>query len=200
MSEYKKSEIESVFERNNLLKNDSTYKKLKIMMWTINSFFLVVIVSFLGLGALRYMESNVRGQVEVMRIDQNRVASALVRYYMDNQYYPAMNSDASIPSELTTPIDYLRHSLTTDCKYYYLKKSGVCILLNNGPDQKGSISNPFFVEAAQNDAEWIQANYGKFCYDPTNGLKSSGDIIEIIPPYKNYYKPIDEEKTVLKSE
>lgn len=133
-----------------------------------------------------FYESKVYRDVEIVQRVQDDVRIALECYYANNQLFPAMNRDAGIPGELTTPIAYLKYPLATDCKYFYFKNSGVCMLQNNGLDQKSSISNPFFVQAAQNDAEWIQSNFEEFCYDPTNGLKSSGDIIKIILPYKSY--------------
>jgi hypothetical protein len=108
------------------------------------------------------------------------VAAALTWYCIDNSRYPEPRNDAgrpALPANLTTPIAYVGSDVAGDaeelavfCNPYF---GGISYLVaGKGPDKDWDIGIMFDSDRAYTEQEVLP-----FAYDPTNGARSSGDLM-----------------------
>lgn len=136
------------------------------------------------------------------------IAAGLEAYYVDHGAYPAWSADdeslngAKHLKVLTTPVSYLssipRHfdelfqPVSTSYgrspfKYYSTESSW--ILWCSGPDYDYDLDHAFLIDIVKFGESEEVFQLHDFCYDPTNGNKSSGDIYRVGGEAEKYIKP-----------
>lgn len=168
---------------------------------------MVVPVAILAAIAVpNFLEAQVRAKVSRTKSDMRSMATALEAYYVDYNAYPACTADPQksalkgtarpgLPSfnmqyspggagSLTTPIAYVTTYFPDvfapdkgDTFAYYNPKPGTngWILISPGPDGKYDLDWTLYDPTKpQPSAEILQ-----YCYDPTNGTVSAGDVFRV---------------------
>lgn len=118
-------------------------------------------------------------------------ATALETYYVDNNSYPPMEEDCTLPKALTTPIAYLNSlpepvSFCSEkgigdlpLRYFSIESRNLWILQNCGPDGDYDLTEYHLIQMI-NERETEYSYFMKDCYyDPTNGIDSNGDIFRV---------------------
>ncbi len=156
--------------------------------------------TFAGIAIPNFLEAQTRSQVARVRADMRTLATALEAYHIDYNTYPpspsfeviAQEKPGSIATQkalsaLTTPIAYITsipldpfnpvegsifgyYAPTLERDPELIKEAPPWTLWSMGPDSVSSIMS-------QEDLK--SPRILKLTYDPTNGMKSSGDIVRI---------------------
>jgi len=161
---------------------------------------LLIVVAILAILAAiatpNFLEAQMRAKVARVRADSRTLATAMESYALDNVAYPFCDPQqnhsylSDIPG-LTTPVAYMQNLLpdvfpaedadarTRYYRYYpvdywqyaYPQLRGFWrwIVMSNGPDRKIDITRENAQSAILGDL-WM-------VYDPTNGVRSQGDVI-----------------------
>lgn len=167
------------------------------------SFLIPLALSMLAVP--NFTGAQVKSKASRVKSDLRIMRTALESYFVDNNVYPAFGTGSRsvnagllshndpeykfpsfhIPTRsmgnLTTPVSYINRLLVDQFApkpgmiygYYYNKSVG-WILISAGPDRKYDIdpANDFYYEGSDLSPVFIEK-----IYDPTNGTKSSGDIV-----------------------
>ncbi len=161
---------------------------------------LLIVVAIIAILAAiatpNFLEAQMRAKVARVRADSRTLANAMESYAIDNVTYPFCDPQlnhsylSDIPC-LTTPVAYMQNLLpdvfpgdeddsrTRYYRYYpvdywqyafpQLRGFWRWVVMSNGPDRKIDITRENAPSAIQGQL-WM-------VYDPTNGVRSTGDII-----------------------
>ena len=166
-----------------------------------NLFLLVVVLILLFIIVYPNFEADIRNPFARAESEMNGMTAALDSFFIDNNAYPdspasRLISEASMINAqskncfLTTPVAYIGFmpfdpfsgdGASDYCRYYSDGKTWY-VLAGNGPDRDIDLIEESYPEPF-NEATIRFDHPGhfmfQFCYSPSNGLNSNGDIIRI---------------------
>lgn len=149
--------------------------------------FILIVAAF----SLPFWGAKTRAKVPRVEFDLRHIAMALENYSIDNNRYPEMMKGNAFPIHvLTSPVAYLSGASIakdlfieeTNQTYHYLlfDKQNIFILLSNGPDKDQDITMNLIQENVDlENIKELNDFLESLAYDPSNGLKSDGDIFNI---------------------
>lgn len=164
--------------------------KMKHLEKTVTISILMLIALFFLHGCALYFTtySVYKRNLPALTSDMRRLETALESYFIDFSHYPAMENDYSIPKTLTTPVAYvitadfkdrLHESNEESLRYYYKKNSINWVMQSCGPDQDYDLNETVYFNAMKGSLNGQKGTslLNSYEYDPTNGIKSSGDVL-----------------------
>lgn len=153
----------------------------KIAIAIVVLFFLSGFLSFI---LPRLFLGRYHAKISRTRSDLRSINSAIVTYCLDNNRYPSMQKDKGIPlkelnlSKSSIAKDPFGNSKNKEYSYFLYRNAELCILLGNGPDKDRDLNLKLIKDNVDTSkTEDLEEFLIDYTYDPTNGLKSSGDIL-----------------------
>lgn len=149
---------------------------------------LVLIILLVLIGLKLYLDPYriyVR-ELPALQEDMRTLATAVETYVVDYSHYPEGNMACSIPVALSSPIAYLKDTNyldpmkkgATQFIRYYSKTHIFFVFQSCGPDQDYDLDTVSFAQLIEDrDYRKYVDRVKEYCYDPTNGTVSSGDIL-----------------------
>lgn len=124
-----------------------------IMLCLIPTIFLIEVTS---------QHAKIRGNIALAQSDLRVLETSIETYYLNNQKYPDHLSELKNPKEFTLLDPFSSKRKSNQTPYQYVKKGEEgWMIYSLGPDRKD--------------------NSGLAVYEPTNGIRSAGDIIRVGP-------------------
>lgn len=145
---------------------------------------LSIILFFVIGGCISVKRARFKKEILIAISDARSLGVPLETYYGDHSRYPDMRDDCQLPTDLTTPVEYIaskdfsriqKNHKQKPLHYYFLKKSNMWLIQYCERDYDYDLPAKFLIQAAERDRKWILDKLVEYKYDPTNGTKSSGD-------------------------
>lgn len=169
--------------------NDSSLKKNhKATSYPPPFVIIVIIVSLIVLFFWDYysrIEPIIRSKVKWAISDLRKLQYAVSDYGNNHPGYPETEYNYQLPTKLTTPIEYLSSEdylaisnryKSMPIRYYNLQAQYTCIFQWCGPDKDYDLQVDYFSNASQIDKLDLVDHCKHNHYDPTNGMRSNGDL------------------------
>jgi type II secretion system protein G len=173
---------------------------LRTQAFTLIELLIVVaIIAILAAIAVpNFLEAQVRSRVSRVKSDLRSLATAWEAYHVDNNQYPpdvndiinGRQSEWGTYKKVTTPIAYI-----TSVPFDTFQDKAILKQVKTDPlfEYWGAPDNLTSSDWVRTGTRWLMISYGPdqdwdtdgwaalqftlFCYDPTNGTRSDGDIM-----------------------
>jgi hypothetical protein len=169
--------------------------------WVIYPFVVLLVGAFVYSYLIQTRPGSIMSRVSRVKSDQRTIATALEKYAQDHQRYPESTMDSETqgsgpngstwsrfadPSPLTTPVAYMipegwpgymvdPFSPNRD-SFLYVSTGNGWLLASRGPDQGFNVDVHDYVPSIAQPSAALLLHF----YDPTNGVRSGGDVIRVM--------------------